>query len=395
MIDINYVELGNVCEVVRGGSPRPIMDYITDDADGVNWLKIGDVSETDKFFTHAKERIKPSGIPKTREVKKGDLILSNSMSFGRAFITLIDGYIHDGWLRLRCDESIIDKEYLYYFLTSSIAQHQFKAVATGSVVNNLKADTVKAAKVALPSLDVQKKIASVLSVLDDKIVTNEAINRNLFDQAISLFEQLYQEYEDRKIGDLDVLVTDYVSNGSFKSLKDNVSILEEKSHAYFIRNVDLKSKNYTRFVDQHSYDFLKKSKLVGGEVIISNVGDVGSVFLCPELDGPMTLGNNMIMLNSEKHNNYLFLYFKSYIGQGMLAGITGGSAQPKFNKTDFRSLRIKFPDENQIDKFNEITNELLVMMSSLDKENKWLEILRNSLLPRLMSGKLDISELYI
>lgn len=179
MDNLEYVELGEVCEVVRGGSPRPIIDYITEDEDGVNWLKIGDVSETDKYFSHANEKIKPSGISKSRPVVAGDLILSNSMSFGRAFITLIDGYIHDGWLRLRCDENRIDKEYLYYFLTSDIAQNQFKAVATGSVVNNLKADTVKAAQIALPPLRMQKRIAKVLSTLDNKIENNRKINRNL------------------------------------------------------------------------------------------------------------------------------------------------------------------------------------------------------------------------
>jgi type I restriction enzyme S subunit len=174
------VELGMVCEVVRGGSPRPIIDYITNDADGVNWLKIGDVKETDKYFVCANEKIKPSGIPKTREVIKGDLILSNSMSFGRAFITLIDGYIHDGWLRIRCDETRLDKEYLYYFLTSDLAQNQFKAMANGSVVNNLKSDSVKAVRINLPSLDVQRKIAETLAIFDEKIKTNEEINRNFF-----------------------------------------------------------------------------------------------------------------------------------------------------------------------------------------------------------------------
>lgn len=173
------VRLGDVCEIVRGGSPRPIIDYITDDPDGVNWLKIGDVKETDKYFTHANERIKRSGIPKTREVVSGDLILSNSMSFGRAFITLIEGYIHDGWLRLRCDETALSKEYLYYFLTSKFGQGQLKAVANGSVVNNLKSDTVKAVRINLPSLSEQGKFVSVLSKIDEKIVENEKINENL------------------------------------------------------------------------------------------------------------------------------------------------------------------------------------------------------------------------
>ena len=185
------VELGSVCEVVRGGSPRPIIDYITDDPDGVNWLKIGDVKETDKFFTHAAERIKRSGIPKTREVHAGDLILSNSMSFGRAFITLIDGYIHDGWLRLRCNEERLDKEFLYYFLTSNLAQNQFKAVATGSVVNNLKSDTVKAVRIDLPPLEEQRRIAAMLSMIDAKIKCNEEINGNLAQQAQAIYTDVF------------------------------------------------------------------------------------------------------------------------------------------------------------------------------------------------------------
>lgn len=206
---------------------------------------------------------------------------------------------------------------------------------------------------------------------------------------------MYQGYPVKKIGELDIFVTDYVANGSFASLKENVIILEEKNYAYFIRNVDLKAKEFPRFVNQNSYEFLSKSKLVGGEVIISNVGDVGSVFLCPKLDGPMTLGNNMIMLTSPKHNNYLYLFFKSYIGQGKIGGITGGSAQPKFNKTDFKSLEINYPDESQVDEFNEKTSALLDMISKLDEENKRLTALRDSLLPKLMSGELDISDLDI
>ncbi|MDR2702171.1 MAG: restriction endonuclease subunit S, partial [Spirochaetaceae bacterium] len=111
-------KLGDVCEIVRGGSPRPIINYVTDSLSGVNWLKIGDVSEFDKYFVKSAERITKNGALRSREVKAGDLILSNSMSFGRPFITLIDGYIHDGWLRVRNDSSLIDREYLYYFLSS-------------------------------------------------------------------------------------------------------------------------------------------------------------------------------------------------------------------------------------------------------------------------------------
>lgn len=185
--------LGTMCEVVRGGSPRPIMNYLTTSPTGVNWLKIGDVVETDKYFTRAAERIKLEGTTKSRKVERGDLLLSNSMSFGRAFITLIDGYIHDGWLRLRSDERVLDKEYLYYFLLSPFAQNQFKSVATGSVVANLKSETVKALEVLLPPLPEQKRIAAILSSLDDKIELNNKINANLEQQAQAVFTAWFAE----------------------------------------------------------------------------------------------------------------------------------------------------------------------------------------------------------
>ena len=415
MNELKVVELGSVCEVVRGGSPRPIIDYITNEPGGVNWLKIGDVSETDKYFLHANEKIKTSGISKTREVRVGDLILSNSMSFGRAFITKIDGYIHDGWLRLRPDESRLNKEYLYYFLTSSFAQNQFKAVATGSVVNNLKSETVRAAKILLPPSYVQEKIANVLSLIDDKIVINTRINNNLEQQAVLLFRSWFSSFEQShnvpfkesefgkipkdfsvvKVGNLQMLVTDYVANGSFASLKENVTLYQEPNYAYFVRNTDLKSGSFGVFVDQHSYEFLTKSTLYGGEIIISNVGDVGSVFLCPKLDRPMTLGNNIIMLRPEDDSlrYYLYIWFKHLQGQAIIQGIKGGSAQPKFNKTDFKNTSVLLPPTELLSRFHNTVAPMFETINQNQSENKYLLNLRDALLPKLMSGELDVSDI--
>lgn len=333
------------------------------------------------------------------QVETNDLLISCSGTVGKVTIIREDdpkGIISQALLILRADTSKVLPEYLKYFFTSQQGYNAIVSRSTGSVqVNISKRDVIEKIPLSLPSIDEQQKIVNVLYTIDKKIETNTQINRNLYEQAVALFESMYQDYSERKIGELDIFVTDYVANGSFASLKENVSILEEKDYAYFIRNVDLKAKEFPRFVNQHSYEFLSKSKLVGGEVIISNVGDVGSVFLCPKLDGPMTLGNNMIMLTSPKHNNYLYLFFKSYIGQGKIDGITGGSAQPKFNKTDFKSLEINYPDDSQVDEFNEKTSALLDMISKLDEENKRLTALRDSLLPKLMSGELDVSNLDI
>lgn len=201
----------------------------------------------------------------------------------------------------------------------------------------------------------------------------------------------------QRLGELPIQVTDYVANGSFASLKENVQLFQERNYAYFIRNTDLKSGSFEVFVDKHSYDFLAKSRLFGGEIIISNVGDVGSVFLCPVLDAPMTLGNNIIMLKPQEEilRFYLFIWFKYSIGQGLIQGIKSGSAQPKFNKTDFKNLPTIVPPKELLLNFHSLVLPMFKTIEKNNSENRKLTCLRDVLLPRLMSGEIDLSEVDI
>lgn len=97
--------------IERGGSPRPIDKFITNDENGLNWVKIGDAPEQGNYITQTAEKIRAEGLSKTREVHPGDLILSNSMSFGRPYIMAIDGCIHDGWLAIRNTQKNFDLNY--------------------------------------------------------------------------------------------------------------------------------------------------------------------------------------------------------------------------------------------------------------------------------------------
>lgn len=194
-----------------------------------------------------------------------------------------------------------------------------------------------------------------------------------------------------KIGNLDLTVSDHVANGSFKSLKDNVELVEEPDYALFLRNVDLKNhlNGDRRYVTESSYKFLKKSRLFGHEVIISNVADVGSVHRVPKMDIPMVAGNNEIFLQARNSllTDYLYVYFNSNLGQHNISSITSGSAQQKFNKTDFRNLEIPVLSDEVISK--EIT-PLLRYMDNIKKETSYLMKLRDTLLPKLMSGEIEI-----
>ena len=241
------------------------------------------------------------------------------------------------------------------------------------------------------------------------------LNKNLEQQAVVLFRSWFsafslspnsprvnsefgeipEDFAVVKVGSLPMLVTDYVANGSFASLKANVNLYQEPNYAYFIRNTDLKSDSFGVFADQHSYEFLSKSTLYGGEIIISNVGDVGSVFLCPKLDGRMTLGNNIIMLRPENDHlrYYLYIWFNYFQGQALIQGIKGGSAQPKFNKTDFKNTSVLIPPKDTLTLFHETVAPMFETISQRQTETSRLADLRDTLLPQLMSGEIDVSNL--
>ena len=160
-------------QIERGGSPRPIEDYITNSENGLNWIKIGDAPSMGKYITKTAEKIKPEGLSKTREVHPGDLILSNSMSFGRPYIMAINGCIHDGWLLLRNDKNLYDLQFLCHLLGSENMLHQYKSFAAGSTVNNLNKDLVGNTTVSFPKKTEQSKLGAFFDSLDNLITLHQ------------------------------------------------------------------------------------------------------------------------------------------------------------------------------------------------------------------------------
>ncbi len=160
-----WVRLGTVLEIARGGSPRPIQQYLTTEPDGINWIKIGDTDKGGKYIYKTKEKIRPEGVAKSRMVHSGDFLLTNSMSFGRPYILKSDGCIHDGWLVLSNRFECYSVDFLYYILSSPFAYYQFCDSVSGAVVKNLNSDKVANALFPLPPLSEQKRIVQRIEEL--------------------------------------------------------------------------------------------------------------------------------------------------------------------------------------------------------------------------------------
>ena len=185
------VKLGNHVAVMRGGSPRPIDAYITNAENGIRWIKIGDALPDQLYISDTKEKIKPEGAKKSRRVYAGDLILSNSMSFGRPYILKVDGCIHDGWLLIRDEKNNFDKRFLCFYLASDSTLAQYKKFAAGSCVNNLNSELVANVEIGMPPIEQQIHVADILEKIDRQVEAASTMYLLLSKLRSSLLQQLF------------------------------------------------------------------------------------------------------------------------------------------------------------------------------------------------------------
>lgn len=210
-----WVRLGDSLDIARGGSPRPIKAFITDSEDGVNWIKIGDTDKGGKYINSTNEKIIKEGMKKSRFVKKGDFLLSNSMSFGRPYILNIDGCIHDGWLVLSQITEVFNKDFLYYLLSSRMVFNQFQSIVSGAVVNNLNSDKVRLTIVPIPPLEEQKRIVAKIEELMPYV--------DQYDKAYTEVEELNKKFPE----DMQKSILQYAIQGKLVEQREEEGTAEE------------------------------------------------------------------------------------------------------------------------------------------------------------------------
>ena len=181
--------LEDLFEISRGGSPRPIDDYITESPDGVNWIMIGDAHEGSKYITATKKKIKPEGAKRSRSVKLGDFLLTNSMSFGRPYIMRTSGCIHDGWLVLSPRKSNVVPDYFYSLLGSRALYTEFSRRAPGATVKNLNIGLVRSVVVPVPPEAKQREFADRVSAIEGLTVP--------FQRSLDALEGLFASLQQR------------------------------------------------------------------------------------------------------------------------------------------------------------------------------------------------------
>jgi type I restriction enzyme S subunit len=349
--------LNALSTVVRGGSPRPIDGFLTKAANGLNWLKIGDVDKEAKYVARTEDKVRPEALSKTREVNPGDLILSNSMSFGRPYLMKIKSCIHDGWIAITELRKLVSKEYLYYLIFSQASQSYFLRNAAGSGVLNLNAEIIGALPVAYPSPPEQQRIADCLSSLDELITAENQKLETLKTQKKGLMQQLFPREgasvprwrfpEFRDFGDwTEEKLENLANRGSGHTpSKSNpeyynggikwVSLADSK-------NLDcgLISKTEIEISEQG----IKNSSAVlhpAGTVILSRDAGVGKSAI---IDAPMAVSQHFIAwtCNPSRLLNW-FLYYELQRSKPLFERVATGSTIKTIGLPFFVEMRIRLP----------------------------------------------------
>ena len=284
----NYVRLGDVCTVERGSSPRPLDKFITDDPNGINWIKIGDTDDS-MYITKTAQKIIPEGMRKSRYVQPGDFLLSNSMSFGRPYILKIDGCIHDGWLVLRDNGGIFDKRFLYYYLSAPSTYQKFKNMAVGGVVNNLNSEMVRGVTIPVPTIEEQLNIVDVLGKVTELITLRKEQLAKLDQLVKSRFIELFGDPETNPYGWESATVGDVCSSivrGPFGSALKKEFFVEPDETTYKVyeqKHAIQKSATIgTYYITAEKFHELRRFECVAGDVLMSCSGTMGELYQLPE-----------------------------------------------------------------------------------------------------------------
>jgi type I restriction enzyme, S subunit len=286
MISSPLVSLGDIFEIARGGSPRPIQKYITDDPDGVNWIMISDASETSKYITSTKKRIIKDGVKNSRMVYSGDFLLTNSMSFGRPYIMKTSGCIHDGWLVLSSKTNNVDQDYFFHLLRSKAIYREFTRLAAGATVKNLNIDLVKGVHIPLPPIAEQKRIAEILDRTQSLISKRKEAIAKLDTLTQSIFLEMFGDPVENPYNFPIQKIVDLVDPERPITYGILMPKEEQVEGVNYVRVVDMKNggielTSIRKTTYEIAYQY-RRSTLKAGDLLLSIRGHVGRLATIPE-----------------------------------------------------------------------------------------------------------------
>ena len=309
------VKLGDICEVITGNTPsKKIKEYWNKDEvpfitppelkyEGINYI-------TPSIF------VSKIGAKQGRIISKNSICVCCIGSLGKLGILKEDSITNQQINSLILKNENVDLLYLYFYLKTT--KNNLEATASSTTVKIINKSSFEKIEIKLPDIRIQKKISKKLEILENNIDFRKKqltylkeLNKSLFTRMFGDIKTNDKNWEIKKFHEIISILTDYHANGSYKILKDNVELLDFKEYALMIRTTDLENNNFiqgVKYINEKAYNFLKKTKIFGGELIINKIGSAGNVYLMPYLNIPVSLGMNQFMIRLKKDYSNIFYY---------------------------------------------------------------------------------------
>ena len=379
------VKLGEYALIVRGGSPRPIDSYITSDENGINWIKIGDIDVNGKYVEKTSEKIIPEGKLYSREVHKGDFILSNSMSFGRPYILKIDGCIHDGWLAIQNYEQTFDTNFLFYVLSSDLVKKQYLSMASGSTVLNLNKEKVAQIEIPVPGLSAQRRIAAILASADKVIAATQKTIAKYKQIKQGMMEELLNvQWRKVKLGEVAIIVR----GGSPRPIDSYITTEENGINWIKIGDIDVNGK----YVEKTSEKIIPEGKLYSREVhngdfILSNSMSFGRPYIV-KIDG--CIHDGWLAIQNYEHvfdTDFLFYVLSSDMVKSQYSSMASGSTVLNLNKEKVAQVTIAVPSIVEQRRISKILSGIDAKIAAEEKVLEKYEKVKKGLMERLLNGE--------
>lgn len=337
-------------------------------------------------------------------LKKGDILFAGSgetkeeIGKSAAFIDEFEAYVGGDIIILRPNSNISCSKYLGYLTNATFIQKQKSANGQGDAVVHIYSNNLKGIQIPLPPLREQEAIAEALSDADAWIESLEQLiakKRLIKKGAMQELLTPKEDWEVKKLGEVIDVLTDYTANGSFGALKENVKYYSEKNYAALVRTTDLDKKHFEpeRFTDKRGYDFLTKTALFGGELILANVGSIGKVFRVPKYNMPMTLAPNtyMIKLKINFSVDYIYQWMRTEEFVNKLLSKVGSSTLKSINKDNLRDIIFSLPKSlSEQERIATILSDMDAEIEALEQKLAKARQIKQGMMQELLTGRIRL-----
>lgn len=411
-----YEELNKLVDKITDGTHKTP----TYTESGIPFLRVTDIQKSEIDWSNVKYISQQEHLELIKRCNPeiGDILYSKNGTIGIPKIIDWDNefsiFVSLCLIKMKKQNSYISNKYLEQFLKSDSCMRQIRLRAKQGTVTNLHLEEIRELIIPIPTIKEQEKIASILSTVDEQIDNvdaliekNKELKKGLMQTLLTKgighikfkkteIGEIPEEWEVIKFDNIISFLTDYEANGSFSSIKENVNIFDEPNYAYFVRATDLEKKDYinsVKYVDKESYKFLSKTSLNGGELLIAKRGQIGKVYLMPNLDKKATLAPNLylIKLDNEKANNkYVYYYFISSIGQKRLISNSASTTLGAIYKDDVKKIKMVLPSIKEQEKIVLILSEIDEKIDGYENRREKLEELKKGLMQQLLTGKIRV-----